>query len=101
MASMSYKDKGKPSDTFSLFGESHDLSHVSSTPILPSWAIQLKKEVEESRRMIEASQRKIEDLNAKIVVQDERIKELEGKTTTTKHYVRSSHRTTFLGGTSG
>ena len=54
MASMSYKDKGKPSDTFRLFGESHDSSHVSSTPILQSWAIQLKKEVEESRRMIEA-----------------------------------------------
>ncbi|KAK0586074.1 hypothetical protein LWI29_000541 [Acer saccharum] len=54
VATMSYKDKGKPSDTFRLFGESHDSSHVSSTLILPSWAIQLKKEVEESRRMIEA-----------------------------------------------
>ena len=32
MASMSYKDKGKPSDTFMLFVESHDSSHESSTP---------------------------------------------------------------------
>ncbi|KAK0583102.1 hypothetical protein LWI29_033400 [Acer saccharum] len=101
MATMSYKEKGKSSDTFRLFSESHDSSHVSSTPILLSWAIQLKNEVEESRRMIEASQRKIEDLNAKVVLQDEKIKELERKATTTKHYVRSSHHTTFLGGTSG
>ncbi|KAK1557615.1 hypothetical protein Q3G72_028150 [Acer saccharum] len=101
VVSMSYKGKGKPSDTFRPFVESHDSSHVSNTPILPSWAIQLKKEVEESRRMIEASQRKIEDLNAKIVVQEEKIKELEGKSTTIKHHVRSSHHTTFLGGTSG
>ncbi|KAK0583661.1 hypothetical protein LWI29_001127 [Acer saccharum] len=74
MATMSYKEKGKSSDTFRLFGESHDSSHVSSTPILPSWAIQLKNEVEESQRMIEASQKKIEELNAKVVLQDEKIK---------------------------
>ena len=36
VVSMSYKDKGKPSDTFRLFGESHDSCHVSSTHILPS-----------------------------------------------------------------
>ncbi|KAK0583104.1 hypothetical protein LWI29_033434 [Acer saccharum] len=32
MATMSYKEKGKSSDTFRLFSESHDSSHVSSTP---------------------------------------------------------------------
>ena len=51
--------------------------------------------------MIEVSQSNIEELNAKVVLQDEKIKELERKTTTIKHYVRSSNRTTFLGGTSG
>ncbi|KAK0607774.1 hypothetical protein LWI29_020343 [Acer saccharum] len=101
VTTMSYKEKGKSCDTFRLFGESLDSSHVRCSPTLPSWAMQLKNEVEESRRLIEASQRKIEDLSAKIVVQDERIKELEGKATPTKHYVRSSNRTTFLGGTSG
>ena len=98
---MSYKEKGKSSDTFRLFNESHDSSHVSSAPILPNWAMKLKSEVEESKRLIEATQRKIEELNAKVVLQDEKIKELERKATTTKHYVRSSNRTTFLGGTSG
>ena len=70
VTTMSYNEKGKPSDTFRLFGESLDSSHVPCSLILPSWAMQLKNEVEESRRMIEASQRKIEDLSAKIVVQD-------------------------------
>ena len=65
MATMSYKEKAKSRDTFRLFGESYDSSLVSSTAILPKWAMQLKSEVEESRRMIEASQRKIEELNAK------------------------------------
>ncbi|KAK0587247.1 hypothetical protein LWI29_019759 [Acer saccharum] len=55
----------------------------------------------EGRRLIEASQRKIEDLNAKLVVQDEKIKELEGKSTPTRQYVRSAHRSSFLGGISG
>ncbi|KAK0601388.1 hypothetical protein LWI29_023780 [Acer saccharum] len=101
VATMSYKDKGKSSDVFRLFDESLDSSHVPSSPALPSWALKLRNEVEESRRLIEVSQRKIEDISAKLVVQDERIKELEGKSNTTKQYVRSSHRTTFLGGTSG
>ena len=101
MATMSYKEKGKPSDTLRLFGESYDSNLVSSTTILPNWAMQLKSEVEESRRMIEASQRKIEELNAKVVLQDVKIKELESKASITKHYVRSSNLTTFLSGTSG
>ena len=63
--------------------------------------LKLRKEVEESHRLIEASQRKIEDLSAKLVAQDERIKELEGKSTPTRQYVRSAHRSSFLGGTSG
>ena len=75
MATMSYKEKGKSCDTFRLFGESYDSSLVSSTTILPKWAMQLKSEVEESRRMMEASQRKIEELNAKVVLQDVKIKE--------------------------
>ena len=50
VASMSYKGKGESSDTFRLFDESYDSSHVSSAPILPTWALHLKKEVEESRR---------------------------------------------------
>ncbi|KAK0592998.1 hypothetical protein LWI29_028837 [Acer saccharum] len=101
VASMSYKDKGKSNDVFRLFGKSLDSNHVPSSPALPSWVLKLRNEVEESRRLIETSQRKIEDLSAKLVVQDERIKELEGKSTTTRQYVRSSHRTSFLGGTSG
>ncbi|KAK0602302.1 hypothetical protein LWI29_032114 [Acer saccharum] len=101
VASMSYKDKGKSNDVFRLFGESLDSTHVPSSPALPSWALKLRNEVEESRRLIEASQRKIEDLSAKLVVQDERIKELEGKSTPTRQYVRSAHRSSFLGGTSG
>ena len=101
VTSMSYKEKGKSCDTFRLFSESLNSNHVPCSPTLRSWDMQLKIEVEESRRLIEASQRKIEDLSAKIVVQDERIKELEGKATTTKHYMRSSNRNTFLGGTSG
>ncbi|KAK4844040.1 hypothetical protein QYF36_015659 [Acer negundo] len=84
---MSYKEKGKSSDTFRLFGESYNSSHVSSTHILPSWATQLKNVVEESRRMIEASQRNIEELNAKVVLKDVKIKELESKASTSKHYV--------------
>ena len=101
VASMSYKDKGKSNDMFRLFGESLDSNHVPSSPALPSWALKLRNEVEESRRLIEASQRKIEDLSAKLVVQDERIKELEGKSTPTRQYVRSTHRSSFLGGISG
>ena len=61
--------------------------------------MKLKDEVEESRRLIEESQRKVEELNAKVVLQDVKIKELESKATTSKHYVRSSNRTTFLCGT--
>ena len=61
MATMSYKEKGKPSDTLRLFGESYDSSLVSSTTIHPNWAMQLKSEVEDSKRMIEVSQRKIKN----------------------------------------
>jgi hypothetical protein len=53
VAIMSYKGKGESNDTFRLFDESYDSSHVSSAPILPSWALHLKKEVEESERQIE------------------------------------------------
>ncbi|KAK0599648.1 hypothetical protein LWI29_007290 [Acer saccharum] len=84
MATMSYKDKGKSNDVLRLFGDSLDSNHVPSSPALPSWALKLRKEVEESHRLIEASQRKIEDLSAKLVAQDERIKELEGKSTPTR-----------------
>ena len=35
MATISYKEKGKPNDTFRLFGESYDSSLVSSITILP------------------------------------------------------------------
>ncbi|KAK0571934.1 hypothetical protein LWI29_023745 [Acer saccharum] len=101
MATMSYKDKGKSNDVLRLFGDSLDSNHVPISPALPSWALKLRKEVEESHRLIEASQRKIEDLSAKLVAQDERIKELEGKSTPTRQYVRSAHRSSFLGGTSG
>jgi hypothetical protein len=101
MATMSYKDKGKSNDVLRLFGDSLDSNHVPNSPALPSWALKLRKEVEESHRLIEASQRKIEDLSAKLVAQDERIKELEGKSTPTRQYVRSAHRSSFLGGTSG
>ena len=101
MATMSYKDKGKSNDVLRLFGDSLDSNHVPYSPALPSWALKLRKEVEESHRLIEASQRKIEDLSAKLVAQDERIKELEGKSTPTRQYVRSAHRSSFLGGTSG
>ena len=101
MVSMTYKEKGRSSDTFRLFGESLDSSLVSSTPILPSWAIQLRNEFDELRKVNETSQRKIEELNARVVEQDLKIKELEGKTSTPKHYVRSTNRTTFLGGKSG
>ncbi|KAK0594113.1 hypothetical protein LWI29_015762 [Acer saccharum] len=101
VAFMSYKDRGKSNDVFRLFSESLDSNHVPSSPALPSWALKLRNEVEESRRLIEASQRKIEDLSAKLVVQDERIKELEGKSTPTRQYVRSAHHSSFLGGTSG
>ncbi|KAK0577934.1 hypothetical protein LWI29_002514 [Acer saccharum] len=89
---MSYKDKGKSNDVLRLFGDSLDSNHVPYSPALPSWALKLRKEVEESHRLIEASQRKIEDLSAKLVAQDERIKELEGKSTPTRQYVRSAHR---------
>ena len=98
---MSNKENGKSCDTFRLFGESYDSNLVSSITILPNWVMQLKDEVEESRWLIEGSKRKIEELNAKVVLQDVKIKELESKASTTKHYVRSSNRTTFLGGTSG
>ncbi|KAK0575831.1 hypothetical protein LWI29_007908 [Acer saccharum] len=101
MATMSYKNKGKSNDVLRLFGDSLDSNHVSCSPAFPSWALKLRKEVEESYRLIEASQRKIEDLSAKLVAQDERIKELEGKSTPTRQYVRSAHRSSFLGGTSG
>ncbi|KAK0583778.1 hypothetical protein LWI29_002830 [Acer saccharum] len=101
LATMSYKDKGKSNDVLRLFGDSLDSNHVPYSPALPSWALKLRKEVEESHRLIEASQRKIEDLSAKLVAQDERIKELEGKSTPTRQYVRSAHRSSFLGGTSG
>ena len=49
-----------------FFDESCDSSHVSSAPILPTWALHLKKEVEESRRQIEESHRKIEELNSRV-----------------------------------
>ncbi|KAK0588247.1 hypothetical protein LWI29_036648 [Acer saccharum] len=101
MATMSYKDKGKSNDVLRLFGDSLDSNYVPNSPALPSWALKLRKVVEESHRLIEASQRKIEDLSAKLVAQDERIKELEGKSTPTRQYVRSAHRSSFLGGTSG
>ncbi|KAK4857727.1 hypothetical protein QYF36_005212 [Acer negundo] len=101
MATMSYKEKGKSCDTFRLFGESYDSSLVSSTTILPNWAMQLKSEVVKSRRLIEESQRKIEDLNAKVMLQDVKIKELESKAFTQEHYVRLSNRTTFLSGITG
>ncbi|KAK0601052.1 hypothetical protein LWI29_020898 [Acer saccharum] len=101
MATMSYKDKGKSNDVHRLFGDSLDSNHVPNSLALPSWALKLRKEVEESHRLIKASQRKIEDLSAKLVAQDERIKELEGKSTPTRQYVRSAHRSSFLGGTSG
>ena len=51
--------------------------------------------------MIEASQRKIEELNAKVVQQDEKIKLLERNASNSKQYVRSTTRTTFLGDKSG
>ena len=98
---MPYKENGESNDTFRLFGESHDSSHVSSAPILPSWALHLKNEVEESRRQIEESHRRIEELNARVELQDEKIKELKRKASTSKHYVRSTSRSIFLGGTSG
>ncbi|KAK0582299.1 hypothetical protein LWI29_023877 [Acer saccharum] len=84
MATMSYKDKGKSNEVLRLFGDSLDSNHVPNSPALPSWALKLRKEVEESHRLIEASQRKIEDLSAKLVAQDERIKELEGKINSNK-----------------
>ena len=52
VTSMSYKEKGKSCDTFRLFSESFDSSHIPCSPTLPSWAMQLKIEVEESRRLI-------------------------------------------------
>ena len=101
VTNLSYKGKGGVSDTFRLFGESLNTSDVSSAPSLPTWAIHLKNEIKESRKLIEASQRKIEELNAKVVQQDEKIKLLERNPSTSKQYVRSSNRTIFLGEKSG
>ena len=44
------------------------------------------------------SHRKIEELNARVELQDEKIKKLERNATTPKHYARSSNRSIFLGG---
>ena len=46
----------------------------------------------------EESHRKIEELNARVELQDEKIKELERNATTPKHYARSSNRSIFLDG---
>ena len=78
--------------------ESYDSSHVSSAPILPSWALLLTNKVEKSERQLEEAHRKIEELNARVELQDEKIKELEMNATTPKHYARSSNRSIFHGG---
>ena len=98
---MSYKGKGGVDDTFRIFEGSLNPSIVSSTSTIPIWAIHLRNEVEKSRMMIEASQRKIEELNAKVMQQDEKIKFLERNASTSKHYVRSTNRSIFLGEKSG
>ena len=98
---MSYKGKGGVDDTFRIFEGSLNPSIVSSTSTIPIWAIHLRNEVEKSRMMIEASQRKIEELNAKVMQQDDKIKLLERNASTSKHYVRSTNRSIFLGEKSG
>lgn len=96
---MSYKNKGSSNDTFRLFGENEDSSNVSSTSHLPDWAIQIQEGLVESKKMIN-------ELKAKVVQQDAKIKGLEAsisssKASTSKHYVRSTNRAKFFDGTSG
>ena len=46
----------------------------------------------------EESHRRIEELNARVELQDEKIKNLERNATTLKLYARSFNRSIFLGG---
>ena len=46
----------------------------------------------------EESHQRIKELNARVELQDEKIKKLERNATTPKHYARSSNCSIFLGG---
>ncbi|KAK3219266.1 hypothetical protein Dsin_013236 [Dipteronia sinensis] len=59
---MSYKDKGKASDTFRIFGEHHEPCVVTSTNPLPEWAMQFQERLMSKIGELDAN---VVELNAK------------------------------------